>query len=116
MQDQNERKLTGVDHRLAETGDSVLAAIINLGQDVSGIKKTVDEMHQLIKTQNVEKVWYTTKELAEAMGVSVYTVAERWCNAGRIQCEKDPDNGKWLIPGSEFSRLVKGGGLKPTSR
>ena len=53
---------------------------------------------------------------AEAMNVSVYTVAERWCNADRIECEKDPETAKWRIPGSEFRRLVKGGPLKPKDK
>jgi hypothetical protein len=45
-----------------------------------------------------------------------YTVRERWCNEGRIECEKDPANGKWRIPGHEFRRLVGGGALKAKQR
>lgn len=59
-----------------------------------------------------EKEWYTTTELAEAMGVSQYTVQAHWCANRRIECEKDPDTGKWRIPGREFQRLVKGGSLR----
>jgi hypothetical protein len=63
--------------------------------------------------QKTEKEWYTTSELAEALGKSPFTITERYCNAGRIECRKDPDSGKWLIPGHEFKRLVNGGGLLP---
>ena len=29
---------------------------------------------------------------------SHFTIQERWCNDGRIECEKDPTSGKWRIP------------------
>jgi hypothetical protein len=50
------------------------------------------------------------------LGKSQYTIQERWCNDGRIECEKDPESGKWRIPGGEYRRLVGGGALKPKPR
>ena len=73
----------------------------------------VVEIKQLLEAQQIEKEWYTTAEVAEFMGVKQYTVQERWCNQGRVECEKDPDSGKWRIPGSEVRRLRAGGGLEP---
>jgi len=55
------------------------------------------------------KDWYTTGELVQAMGVTGHTVCERWCNQGRIECEKHPGTGKWRIPGHEFERLRRSG-------
>lgn len=60
------------------------------------------------------KRYYSTNEVAERMGVAQYTVQQRWCNEGRIACEKDAYSGKWMIPGSELQRLENGGGLRPT--
>ncbi len=57
------------------------------------------------------KEWYSTSELANIMGVKQYTVQECWCNQGRIECEKEPDSGKWRIPGQEVERLKNGGAL-----
>lgn len=61
----------------------------------------------------VTKKWYTTAELASAMGVTVYTVTARWCAEDRIEAVKDRQTGKWKIPRREYARLVQGGGLRP---
>jgi hypothetical protein len=94
----------------------VIGALMAFGERLAAIEQTVADMHRLLQHQAVEKEWYSTTELAEAMGMSVYTVTERWCHAGRIECEKDPATGKWRIPGHEFRRLVKGGPLKPKGK
>src|SRR5947207_3312011 len=94
-------------------GDVVLDKLVAFGQDLSDLRQAVAEVQAFLRGQTVVKEWYSTTELADAMSVSVYTVAERWCNAGRIECEKDPDSGKWRIPGHEFQRLVRGGPLRP---
>jgi hypothetical protein len=46
------------------------------------------------------------------LGKSDFTVREKWCNQGRIECEKHSDSGKWRIPAHEVRRLRNGGGLK----
>ena len=55
-------------------------------------------------------------KLPQLMNVAQYTVQERWCNQGRIECEKDPETGKWRIPGAEYRRLRNGSGLLPRTR
>jgi hypothetical protein len=60
------------------------------------------------------KDWYTTAELANALGLSQYTVQARWCAEGRIECEKDPLTNKWRISAGEYERLVRGG--SPTAK
>ena len=94
----------------------ILQTILMLGQRLATLEEKVADIHQVVLSQRVEKEWYTTGELAEALGKSRYTIQERWCNDGRIECEKDPENGKWRIPGHEFRRLVGGGALKPKRR
>ena len=87
-----------------------------LGQRLTHLEQLVTEIHQIVQDERVEKEWYTTNEVAKLMEVSQYTVQERWCNRGRIECEKDPETGKWRIPGQEFRRLKSGGGLLPRGR
>ena len=48
------------------------------------------EIHEIVLNERVEKEWYTTNEVAKLIEVAQYTVQERWCNQGRIECEKDP--------------------------
>jgi hypothetical protein len=80
---------------------------------LTGLEKVATDIHQLLIGQRQEKEWYTTRELAEIVGKSDYTIRERWCNDGRIECMKDPATGKWRIPGSEVRRLRAGGSLLP---
>jgi hypothetical protein len=87
-----------------------------LGQRMTAMEQNVAEIKSVVLAQRIEKEWYTTTELAEAMSKSQYTIQERWCNDGRIECEKDPESGKWCIPGQEYRRLVGGGPLKPKRR
>jgi hypothetical protein len=94
----------------------ILQTILLLGQQVASLDRKLTEIHQTIMAQRVEKEWYTTAELAKALGKDPYTIRERWCNDGRIECEKEPESGKWRIPGHEYRRLVGGGALKPKRR
>jgi len=96
--------------------DLTLQAVLMLGQRLMALEEKVAEIHQVVLAQRVQKEWYTTNDLAEALGKSHFTIQERWCNDGRIECEKDPTSGKWRIPGDEFRRLVGGGALKPKRR
>jgi len=100
----------------SDNSDLVLQAVMLLGQRLTTLEEKVGEIHQVILAQRVQKEWYTTNELAEALDKSHFTIQERWCNDGRIECEKDPNSGKWLIPGQEYRRLVGGGALKPKRR
>jgi hypothetical protein len=99
-------------HRL----DILLQSILMLGQRLLALEEKVADIHKVVLSQRVEKEWYTTNELAEALDRSQYTIQERWCNDGRIECEKDPESGKWRIPGHEYRRLVGGGALRPKRR
>lgn len=100
----------------ANGSNAVIEALLLLDRRINGLGELVEQMHELLLNQRAEKEWYTTNELAEAMGVSQYTVQERWCNQGRIESEKDPESGKWRIPGAEYRRLIAGGGLHSRHR
>ncbi len=96
--------------------DVLLQTVLLLGQRLAALEEKVTDIHQVILSQRVQKDWYTTSETAKALEKTDYTVRERWCNDGRIECEKDPESGKWRIPGHEYRRLVSGGALKPKPR
>ncbi len=89
-------------------------ALRELNRRTAKIESAVEAMQQLLESQQIEKEWYSTADVADIMDVKQYTVQERWCNQGRIECMKD-DNGKWRIPGSEVRRLRGGGGLAPAN-
>lgn len=93
------------------TEDTGLANVI--ADRLAALERSVVEVRQIVTGQHLAKEWYTTGELAEILGRSQFTVQERWCNDGRIECEKDPDSGKWRIPAHELQRLRAGGGLRP---
>jgi hypothetical protein len=96
--------------------DLVLRSLGTIADRLGTLERIVTEVYEIIQGQRLEKEWYTTAELAEILGKSRFTIQERWCNDGRIECEKDPDSGKWRIPGHEVRRLRGGGGLLPRHR
>ena len=102
-----------LNNHAALTTNTVAEALLLLDQRMNNLTELLGEVHAVLMSQRLQKEWYTTTELAEAMGVSQYTVQERWCNQNRIECEKDMESGKWRIPGNEFRRLVAGGKLRP---
>lgn len=93
--------------------EDVLHILGLIANRLAALERVVIEIHEIVRGQHFEKEWYTTAELAEFLGKSQFTVQERWCNQGRIECEKAPDSGKWRIPGHEVRRLRAGGGLRP---
>jgi hypothetical protein len=99
--------------------EPILGILLAVEERVTTIEQEVMEIAQLLQQQSGQrewKEWYSTAEVAEAMDVSQYTVQERWCNGHRIESVKDPDTGKWKIPGREYRRLVLGGALKSKRR
>lgn len=92
--------------------DLVLQAVLMLGQRLTALEAKVADIHQVVLAQRIEKESYSTREVADALRKTDYTVRERWCNEGRIDCEKDPESGRWRIPGHEYQRLIGGGTLR----
>ncbi len=81
------------DHR----SDLLLEAVLMFGQRLTAMEHDLTEVKNILVGQRIEKEWYTSGELAEALGKSQYTVQERWCHEGRIECQKDLESGKWRI-------------------
>jgi hypothetical protein len=89
---------------------AVIQTLNSISTKVEGLSDQLESVQDAISKLGVAKEWYSTSEVAEMMDVTPYTVRERWCNKGRIKCEKDPENSReWRIPGHEFERLRRGG-------
>ena len=86
-----------------------LQVLLAMNEHLKALRDQVAEVQEGVAAMSVEKDWYTTKEVADLMGVTPHTVQARWCAAGRIECEKASQTGHWRIPGYEFSRLRRGG-------
>jgi hypothetical protein len=71
--------------------------------------------------QRTAKDWYTTEEVAKALGKAEFTVRE-WCRLGRIRAEKrQSGRGKfqaWVVSHAELQRFQREGLLpfKPGRR
>jgi hypothetical protein len=101
------------DARGGEAEGEVLGVLNLLVQRVGGIEAAISRLHAVVdRAVASTKDWYSTGDLAAALGVSQYTVQARWCAEGRIECEKDPLTNKWRIPAGEYERLVRGGSPK----
>ena len=85
-----------------------------LGCSLLELRQEMQALQESVLRIQYQKDWYSTSEVADLMKVTRHTVQERWCNQGRIECEKDSQTGKWRIPGSEYDRLRKGGRPLPT--
>ena len=74
----------------SNSSDLLLQAILSLGQRLTVIERDLGEVKEILSAQRVQKDWYTTNELAEALQKSHFTIQERWCNDGRIDPKKTP--------------------------
>jgi hypothetical protein len=93
----------------SNTAERILTAVTKLYDRVGELESQLADMATSLPAISVDKRWYTTAEVAEAMRVSRYTVQERWYNRSRIDCSKDPQTGRWRIPVRELRRLLREG-------
>jgi hypothetical protein len=73
---------------------------------------------RLMERQTVRD-WYTTEQVAQAVGKSEFTVRE-WCRLGRIHAEKRRSgrgaHPAWIISHEELQRFQREGLLPPEKR
>jgi len=101
------------EHHGGSALDRILKTLDSVERRLTSLEELLAEVSRAVAGSQSEKEWYTTAELADLLIKSDFTVREKWCNQRRIECEKDPDSGKWRIPAHEVSRLRNGGGLRP---
>ena len=101
---------------------TILQALTQPQHEVGDVKQQLAELRQLavlpdqfvelresVDAITIQKVFSSTREVANLMGVTQHTVQVRWCSNERIEAEKDPATGRWRIPGHEYERLRRGG-------
>ena len=93
---------------VSQTDAAILHSLAMLEDRLTQLSSQIEQLSTKIEERQT-KDWYSTAEVAELMGVTQHTVRERWCNQGRIICEKEQASGKWRIPGHEYERLRQGG-------
>jgi len=94
---------------LSQIEATILQTLGSLESRVAGMSEQLSEMQGVMSEMGTLKDWYTTAEVAELVGVTRQTIQDRWCNQGRIECEKCEATGKWRIPGHEYDRLRRRG-------
>ena len=78
---------------------------------LSDLRDEFANLRECVEAITKQKDFYSTREVAELMGVTRHTVQVRWCAEGKIECEKDTTTGRWRIPGDEYDRLRRGGSV-----
>ena len=83
------------------------------------IAARLDEVLELLQAQQAVREWYTTAELAQALGKSEFTVRE-WCRLGRVRAEKRQSgrgaHAAWVVGHEELLRYQKEGLLPDVRR
>lgn len=83
-----------------------------------GMESMLAEIHQMLANRQVEKDWYTVRELAEILDRSDFTIREH-CRLGRIFAEKRAcgrgNSKEWIVSAEELRR-IQNEGLLPLKR
>lgn len=99
-------RLKGPDRARQMNGTSVPADATMLAQILQRLASLEDKIDHLVE-QRAAKEWYTTGEVAEALGKSEYTIRE-FCRKGQVPAQKSPNGRSWLIAHGDLLRLRNG--------
>lgn len=98
-----------------DNNESITGEIPALEIRLSGLEAKLVEIHQLLLNRQVEKDWYTVRELAQILDRSEFTVRE-WCRLGRVLADKRAcgrgNSKEWIVSSEELKR-VQNEGLLP---
>ena len=85
---------------------------------ICGMESMLAEIHEMLANRQVEKDWYTVREVAEILERSEFTVRE-WCRLGRVFAEKRAcgrgNSKEWIVSSLELTR-IQNAGLLPFNR
>ena len=111
------REEVAEDEEAVEEGEAA-DGIEDLKERLERIEAALD----VLAAQRAVKDFYTTGEVAEALGKAEFTVRE-WCRLGRVRAEKRPcgrgASREWKISHAELTRINNEGLLpqpRPTTR
>ena len=98
--------------------DNSFAEQPELKDRICGMESMLAEIHKMLANRQVEKDWYTVREVAEILKKSEFTVRE-WCRLGRVFAEKRAcgrgHSKEWIVASTELLRIQNEGllPLKP---
>lgn len=79
---------------------------------ICGMESMLVEIHKMLANRQVEKDWYSVREIAEILKRSEFTVRE-WCRLGRVYAEKRAcgrgHSKEWIVSANELSRIQNEG-------
>ncbi len=88
---------------------------LDLAARLARLEVQIGEIHALMVGQRKIQDFYSTAEVAEALGKAEFTVRE-WCRHGRVRAEKRPcgrgTSQEWMISHDELTR-IRNEGLLP---
>jgi hypothetical protein len=90
----------------AAFNELVLRRLDRIEAKVDGVESQL----AVLASQEPAKQWYTTAEVATAVGRRDYTVRE-WCRKGQAKAKKGPNGRGWLISHEELTLLRERGPL-----
>ena len=92
--------------------DNSLDGQSELETRISGMESMLAEIHQMLAKRQIEKDWYTVREVAEILERSEFTVRE-WCRLGRVFAEKRAcgrgHSKEWIVSSGELIRIQNEG-------
>ena len=95
--------------------DNSLDGQPELEHRICGMESMLAEIHEMLASRQVEKDWYTVREVAEILKKSEFTVRE-WCRLGRVFAEKRAcgrgHSKEWIISANEINRIKNAGLLR----
>ena len=96
--------------------DHAVALILSMVEvRLANVETTLVQIISAVQAPQHEQEWYSTGEIAEALGKSEFTVRE-WCRHGRIHAEKRACAAglakEWPISNAELQR-IRNEGLLP---
>lgn len=84
-------------------------------QEIAQRLEQIELALQRLLSERIEQEFYSTRDVAEILGKSEFTVRE-WCRHGRINAEKRPSgrgrSKEWMISNDELHR-IRSAGLLP---
>ena len=63
-------------------------SLLQINDRFTAVESILRSICTRLDEQAVVKEWYTTAEVADLLGKRQYTVQQKWCNQGRVECKR----------------------------
>ena len=94
---------------MSVAGPGVLRDLLrSFSQRLDRLEQGLTAVHALLLRKDVHQDWFGTKEVAQALHRSEYTVRQ-WCAQQRLKAVKTKNGREWRIQRGELDRYHKEG-------